>query len=202
MPTLADMRRALAARPPVEVDEARARHAAVAVVLHDGPDGPEMLFIERAERAGDPWSGHMAFPGGRAGPSDAELRHAAERETLEEVGVRLPPGALVGRLDDLRGNPSYETPLVIAAFVYALDVRPPLALNYEVREAFWVPVDALLDPLRRVAHEYPRGGGMRFPGILVGLPERHVVWGLTYRFLVSFFEAVGCPLPDGDRRIA
>ena len=37
---------------------------------------------------------------------------------------------------------------------------------------------------------------MRFPAILVGNPERHIVWGLTYRFLEVFFEVVGHPLPD------
>ena len=32
--------------------------------------------------------------------------------------------------------------------------------------------------------------------ILVGEPGRHVVWGLTYSFLESFFRAVDHPLPD------
>jgi hypothetical protein len=35
-----------------------------------------------------------------------------------------------------------------------------------------------------------------YPGIVVGDPVRHVVWGLTYRFLEVFFEIVGRPLAD------
>ena len=48
------------------------------------------------------------------------------------------------------------------------------------------------DTTRAVA----RRGRSSFPGILVGAPDRHVVWGLTYRFLEVFFEVVGDPLPN------
>ena len=71
----------------------------------------------------------------------------------------------------------------------------PLATNWEVEQAFWFPLASLFDPERRV--EYPVAwGGLRYPGILVGVPERHVVWGLTYRFLEVFFEIIGRPLPN------
>ena len=36
----------------------------------------------------------------------------------------------------------------------------------------------------------------RYPGILVGIPERQVVWGLTYRILEGFFSLLGSPLPE------
>jgi hypothetical protein len=69
----------------------------------------------------------------------------------------------------------------------------PLSPNYEVEHAFWFPVANLLDSDRHVpypAHE------LEFPGICVGDPERHVVWGLTYSFLESFFQTLGRPLPN------
>ena len=50
---------------------------------------PEILFIKRAGRAGDRWSGHTALPGGRRDPLDADDRAAAIRETMEEVGLDL-----------------------------------------------------------------------------------------------------------------
>ena len=68
--------------------------------------------------------------------------------------------------------------------------------NHEVREAFWFPVSSLLDPARFVEHPVVRTRRTGFPGILVGEPDRHVVWGLTYRFLEIFFRVVGRPLPD------
>jgi len=60
------VKRALASREPARVTEPVASRAAVAAVLRDGAPGLEMLFIRRAEQEGDPWSGQMGFPGGRA----------------------------------------------------------------------------------------------------------------------------------------
>jgi hypothetical protein len=45
-------------------------------------------------------------------------------------------------------------------------------------------------------------GSFEFPGIVVGEPDRHVVWGLTYRFLEVFFRALGRPFPDSWGELA
>jgi 8-oxo-dGTP pyrophosphatase MutT (NUDIX family) len=188
-----EIRRALAAHPAVSIDAEAAARAAVAMLLREGSGGAEVLFIERAARAGDPWSGHMAFPGGRVESVDAHARGAAERETLEEVGLRLAGAERLGRLDDKLGNPASGPGFVVSAYVYRAPASARLVTNQEVRSAFWFPVFELLDPGRRVTHEDRE---LPFPGILVGEPGRHVVWGLTYRFLESFFSALGRPLPD------
>ncbi|MCA9639821.1 MAG: NUDIX domain-containing protein, partial [Myxococcales bacterium] len=65
------------------------RFAAVAAVLRPTDADTEVLLIRRAEHEGDPWSGHMAFPGGRHDPTDPDLLTTARRETLEEVGLDL-----------------------------------------------------------------------------------------------------------------
>jgi hypothetical protein len=85
---------------------------------------------------------------------------------------------------------------VVSAFVYHLPASPPLVPNHEVREAFWFPLRGLLEPQRHVEYNAGSREWKGFPGILVGEPERHVVWGLTYRFLELFFERVGRPLPN------
>jgi 8-oxo-dGTP pyrophosphatase MutT (NUDIX family) len=192
--TIDQIRRALAAHATAEIPAEGLRQAAVAIVLAEGRTGPEVLFIERARSVGDPWSGHMAFPGGRVDPGDASGRAAAERETLEEVGLSLASAELLGRLDDRKGNPRTHPELVISAFVYLAQAPRELVINHEVQDAFWFPLGGLLDGARHV--QYTAHGEFEFPGILVGEPDRHVVWGLTYSFLEGFFSLLGSPLPD------
>ena len=197
MPSIAEIRRRLAAHRPLIQPIAGRSQAAVAMVLREAGPVPEVLFIERASHPGDPWSGHMAFPGGRVDPGDSDPRAAAERETLEEVGLALAAAEPLGRLDDLSGHQAAGADtLVISGFVYRTAGQLPLAPNHEVREAFWFPLPSLLEPTRFVERSVARAQSFRFPGILVGEPDRHVVWGLTYRFLESFFQIVGRPLPD------
>ena len=179
------IRAAFRAHEPREL--AGRRRAAVAAVLHEGDAGPELLFIERAERFGDPWSGQMAFPGGRVDPGDAGARAAAERETLEELGLDLAGAELVGRLGDVDAGVRLVAPLVLSAFVYRVGTRPLLMPNYEVREALWVPVSRLVDPVHRVDHCWGLG---KFPAIVVGEPGRHVVWGLTYQLVEELLRVV------------
>ena len=195
-----DIEDALAGHAPTLMTEQDRREAAVAMILR-GADGAdpgdlEVLFIERARHERDPWSGHMAFPGGRVDPGDGHPQAAAERETLEEVGLDLGGARHIGRLDDLPGRgAAREHGLVISGHVYLWDGEANLAVDTsEVQQAFWFPLFELHDPDRHVPHTYP-GASMEFPGILVGEPGRHVVWGLTYRFLEVFFGIVGRPLP-------
>lgn len=192
------IRRGLAAYSPALVARPGTRRAAVAMILRPGRDqGADVLLIERARRAGDPWSGHMAFPGGRVERSDASTRRAAERETREEVGVDLSRADVLGRLDDLERRHSGGPPgLVISGYVYLHPHPEPLVTNEEVEAAFWVPLAGLADPERHVTRVFSGAGEIGLPGIVVGNPDRHVVWGLTYRFLEMFFHAVAQPFPD------
>lgn len=169
--------------------------AAVALVLRDAAAGADVLFIERAVHPEDPWSGQMAFPGGRVDAEDASPRHAAERETLEELGIDLRRARFLGQIDDKEGRP---TDLIVSCFVYGLRETTPLRLNYEVAAALWVPVTELLDRDRTAPYPHPRNRGTMVPGIRVGADSRHTVWGLTHRFLTNFFEVLGQRLPGVD----
>ncbi len=170
--------------------------AAVAILLRERNARSEVLFIERSRREGDPWSGHMAFPGGRRDAGDESPRAAAERETLEEVGITVQGAEYLGLLAELQGNPRFrQSRLVVSAHVYHVAEPGPIVLEErEVADAMWFPVAQLLDAERHV--DYRTAGEMKFPGIVVGAPDRHVVWGLTYRFLDIFMQAIEMPLPD------
>jgi len=196
MPSIDDVRNAFAQHRPQIITDAPRRRAAVAIALRDLAGDLEVLFIERASRRGDPWSGHMAFPGGRVEVSDESLQAAAQRETREEVGISLEGSELLGRLDDSQGLAGTGRELVVSAFVFHVTEPQPLVPNYEVRRTFWFPVRSLLDSQLHIDHPVSRGARTNFPGILVGEPGRHVVWGLTYRFLESFLSIIGRPLPE------
>jgi 8-oxo-dGTP pyrophosphatase MutT (NUDIX family) len=134
-------------RPRLLADEDGQTRASVAAVLRPGENGPELLFIHRAEDPLDPWSGHMAFPGGRVDPGDVDPLAAALRETREEVGLDLETvGEEIGRLSDMaaigRGR---LMSMVITPFVFALENSPALAPNHEVAEVVWVPVGFIAD---------------------------------------------------------
>jgi 8-oxo-dGTP pyrophosphatase MutT (NUDIX family) len=171
------------------------RWAAVAAVLRPGSDGAEVLLIRRAEREGDPWSGHIAFPGGHRAAEDADLLATARRETREEVGLDLDVRDLVGALDEhsatMRGR---FTGMVIAPYVFAVPAVPQLASNHEVEEIFWAPLGPIVrgevDAVKEVEHA---GERIRFPGYRVG---EHVVWGLTHRMLGTFFDALAGRTPE------
>ncbi|UCE86511.1 MAG: CoA pyrophosphatase [Deltaproteobacteria bacterium] len=194
---LEEVRQRLRAYRPTLIESARRERAAVGILLSERADGFDILFIERAERAGDPWSGHMAFPGGRVDAGDANSCAAAEREVREEVGVSLAGAERLGRLDDVSGRRGGRgASLVVSAFVYAVDRPARLETNHEVREALWVCGETLLDPAHHIEYVYPVAGSeIRSPGIVVGDPERHVVWGLTYRVLRDFFGILGRSFP-------
>jgi 8-oxo-dGTP pyrophosphatase MutT (NUDIX family) len=177
------IRTRLGARPGVVSDEPGSR-AAVAMLLREGEQGAEILFIRRAEHPLDPWSGHMAFPGGRQDPEDAgDLYVTALRETAEEIGVDLHThGTPLGHLTDIpaiaRGK---RLGMVIRPYVVELRGDPPIVPNHEVAEVMW----AALSPIARgeVRTIYPyvyEGKPLELPGHRVG--ER-VVWGLTHQMV-------------------
>jgi 8-oxo-dGTP pyrophosphatase MutT (NUDIX family) len=169
--------------------------ASVALVLHEPPGaGAELLFIERAVRAEDPWSGHMAFPGGRRQSSDADLSCTACRETLEEVGFE--PKELLGQLDDFSGSRGPAVPsLRVSAFVYEAAERPIVIPSPEVQSAVWVPLAWILQAESVAEHVARRSEREeRFPAFRY---ERYLVWGLTYRILRGFVSVIGHELPSG-----
>lgn len=127
---------------------------------------------------------------------DDSTRTAAQRETLEEVGVDLEDAEYLGQLDDIIGNPSTRPTLVVAAHAFYLVESQSFTIDIdEVQTAFWFPLADMLEESRSVDYTIADRPEMRFPGILVGVPDRHVVWGMTYRFLENLLRVLGHSIP-------
>ncbi|MEL6344668.1 MAG: CoA pyrophosphatase [Myxococcota bacterium] len=159
------------------------RHASVALVIRPNRD---LLMIRRAEREGDPWSGHMAFPGGRREPVDPDHQATATRETFEEVGLQLPRSAAIGRLDDTVSPSQATAPrLVISAFVFAVDdPDPTLTPNGEVASTHWFHLDRFLHGEGRTTMQYQwNDRNVTLPAVY--LDDQHI-WGLSLRILDDF----------------
>lgn len=139
--------------------------AAVGVLLRGG----RTLLIRRVERDGDPWSGQVAFPGGRWRPGE-DLLGTAVREVEEEVGVR--PTALAGTLPPL--SPRNAPWLKVVPHVFTEWEGDPRPNPAEVAEMRWISRGDLKET------EW-----MGTPAYAVG---SWVVWGLTYRILVRIME--------------
>ena len=160
------------------------RWAGVAAMIRETSYGLEVLLIRRTEHPSDPWSGHMAMPGGRAKDSDPSIQHTAERETLEEVGIDLMSvGRFLGRLDDVtavaRGQ---RLDLTIATHVYHVENHAsPVANPTEVQEVVWIPLNDLTGQQFRSELTYEH------ESVPIQLPcwrwNDRVIWGLTYNML-------------------
>jgi len=176
-------------RPPRLEARADKRPAAVAMVLAGAPERPQLLFIERASHPQDPWSGNLAFPGGRVDPQDRDHQAAAERETREELGLDLTLARRLGRLDDIAGA---YLPVRIACFAYHLPGFPGLEANHEVRSHFWFDFRQLSDPQRHSLTPLHWHGQLRQVHSIDLLgPGRPVLWGITYRLVVQLLSRMG-----------
>ncbi|MES1923916.1 CoA pyrophosphatase [Salinisphaera sp. T31B1] len=160
------------------------QRAAVAVILRETRQGGEVLLIERAQRAGDPWSGHMALPGGRLERADrASGSTAARRETAEEIGLALDSTHGVGRLSDrLTLDHRRRGALVLSPFVYRYDNETCLYLNHEIADTCWVALADLDEPGRRGTLSW-RIGPVALPMPCHPCDHRRVIWGLTLQIL-------------------
>lgn len=190
--TLERLERALDASDRVTASEAPGvRDAAVAVIFRIAAgDALELLMIERASYEGDPWSGHIAFPGGRSEPGDGTLLATAMREAREEIGVDLAvDGRVFGALSRLHPTTPRLPPISIAPFVLLLTRDAPLLLSEEVADAFWVPLATLRRTETSANVEILVGGTLRTVRAFVH--GRYTIWGLTERIIRDLLARLG-----------
>lgn len=194
--TLETLRARLGGRAPAAAETERPAAVAVVVRFPEGPDaeaGPSILLMRRTEQEGDPWSGHVSFPGGRMEPGDADLLATAIRETREELGIDLAvSAAFIGGLEPIVATGRViNRPLPatgVAPFVFVetspLEPRP----GPEAESVFWLPIARAAAGDYNAETEYVhQGAPMRFPAWKY---QGYVIWGLTLRMLSSLVETV------------
>ena len=171
--------------PAPAVPKTTGRCAAVACVLDDEPAGPRVLLMKRAERAGDPWSGHISLPGGGYHPGeDADLLATAIRETHEELGIDLDGARLLGNLSPLHPRTSGPAGIEVTPFVFHTRMALEPVCGPEALAAFWLPLDLAASGHLDSTYEYPMAN-MKFPAWTY---EGHVIWGLTWRILADLLQ--------------
>jgi 8-oxo-dGTP pyrophosphatase MutT (NUDIX family) len=160
----------------------------VALIFRAGADGsPELLFIKRAEYQGDPWSGQIAFPGGREEAGDSSLEETAARETREETGIDLArEGTVIGVLDDLRPMRIRLPAVVVRPYVAVVHREEPLDLSSEVALAFWIPFGDLAQK-ESWQNDTVFARGVQI-NARVFRHDDHVIWGMTERILAQLLE--------------
>ena len=172
--------------------EPRSGRAAVAIMVREGQEATELLMIRRATREGDPWSGHMGFPGGRRDPEDPSNFSCALRETQEELGVDLSRwGAPLGELSDVNTGWRKDRPeMLVTPFIFSVSALPELTPNDEVDDVVWVPLHFLMDEGNREPLEWEwKGQKMETDSYLY---DCYRIWGLS---LMMIDEMMGLLRP-------
>ena len=172
--------------------EPRSGRAAVAIMVREGQEATELLMIRRATREGDPWSGHMGFPGGRRDPEDRSNFSCALRETEEELGVDLSRwGAPLGELSDVNTGWRKDRPeMLVTPFIFSVSELPELTPNEEVDDVVWVPLHFLMDEGNREPLEWEwKGQKMETDSYLY---DCYRIWGLS---LMMIDEMMGLLSP-------
>jgi 8-oxo-dGTP pyrophosphatase MutT (NUDIX family) len=186
------IRHKLANHEPLTPSFEASAQAAVAILLQPRVDDLHLLFIHRAHHPQDPWSGHMAFPGGRKNPEDADLRITIHRETQEEIGVDLnSQGEYLGRMAELQAmSGGRPLSMIVAPFVYLISSEAELQPDpVEVQDTLWVPLDFIQrdDVESLVHHPMIDSNTIEVPGLVY---SGKTIWGLTYRMLREFLELI------------
>lgn len=192
------VRERLSARLPspylLRIEPERIPQAAVTLLLREVEGDDLVLIIKRAERMGDPWSGHLALPGGRVEEQDEDLLITAARETREEVGIDLLGIDLldgmvsrqnfIGQLPTLTPASPGLPPIEITPLVALTPPDQSLQPNDEVGDLYWLSISELLANGRSSEYRLNLGSYVRkwpaYPS--PGGP----IWGITERILTSF----------------
>jgi 8-oxo-dGTP diphosphatase len=163
------------------VSDEQGANAAVSLLLKPRRGDFDLLLVKRVENPSDTWSGQMALPGGKRELNDVSLEDTAVRETLEETSVTLTKCQFLGVLGAVQSEPKPD--FKILPFVVLLEGEPRLKLNKAELETFvWVPYEEVVQSKGTVQFSFGEVPAYIF--------AEGIVWGITFRILSQFIEAV------------
>ena len=142
--------------------------------------------MRRAIREGDPWSGHVSFPGGRMEENDKDALATAKRELQEEVGYYAGGIEPIGRLSDVvtRRHEALR-PMIVTPYAFRVAANSEFQINHEATETFWCPVTFLANQDNRDQMEWKLG--KKPLEVPITMPcyfyEGRRIWGLTLLML-------------------
>jgi 8-oxo-dGTP pyrophosphatase MutT (NUDIX family) len=193
MSALDVLRAALAHTPPRDGLPGEPMHASVLIVLAGPKTSPSICMIRRARWERDPWSEHIALPGGRRNGDEAALE-TAMRELREEVGLVVAPEVELTRLPELHVRlAGRERLLVLDAFAcFVGETVPPLHAGPEIDLAFWLPITELWDLASATSNVLDDGETLVYPAIRT---PHGVIFGITLRVLLLLSDQLGIPIP-------
>jgi 8-oxo-dGTP pyrophosphatase MutT (NUDIX family) len=157
--------------------------AAVSVILDRAID-PRVLLIQRADREGDPWSGQVAFPGGKFEDGDSSARATAVREAREEVGIELDTEAeFLGYYVAFR---THTGNMDVIPALFLLKEEAEVRINEEAKSYKWVGLKALAAQGAGPARASKPDGDPRTGQAYTY--DGYVVWGLTHQIISSLLS--------------
>lgn len=163
------------------VSDEQGANAAVVMLLKAGNGELDVLLVKRTENSDDPWSGQVAFPGGKRDADDLSLKHTAIRETFEETNINLLDSCrFLGVLRAVRSRPRPD--LKILPFVVLVERDQPIRLSEkELASFFWVPLKDIVKGKGKAVLSVGE-----VPAYVIG---PLIIWGLTYRMIEDFISA-------------
>lgn len=182
-------------QPPIWVPEVRSEKRFVdrpqlsasvllPIIMHERPT---VLLTERTAHLST-HAGQIAFPGGKADAEDADATATALREAYEEIGLEPSWVQVLGQMPPyLTGTAFVVTPVVALlkpGFVLRLN-------DFEVADAFEVPLDFLMNPAHHQRHRVEWEGVQRewfaMPYQQTADVQRFI-WGATAGMLRNFYR--------------
>jgi 8-oxo-dGTP pyrophosphatase MutT (NUDIX family) len=169
------------------------RHASVGIIVAGAKENPSICFIRRSKWESDPWSEHIAFPGGSRS-ADEDAVQTLRRELQEEIGWVIEEHRRPTPLPQLRIRlAGRERLMLLDAFVYRVEGEPPvLKCGPEVASAFWIPVSELWNTRNLDYHALgDNGETLVYPAIRT---SHGIIFGITLRVLTLLSDQIGIPL--------
>jgi 8-oxo-dGTP pyrophosphatase MutT (NUDIX family) len=170
------------------------RRASVVILLRGTEENLSLCLIRRSAWEGDPWSRHIALPGGRS-EGDERPWDTARREVFEEIGLELTAKSAEIELPELGVSlAGRDRILQISPFVaYLGPTASPFRQGPEVEDVFWTPISHFWEVSRlHYLSLDSEGQRLLYPAVSI---EQGTVFGITLRIISIFSDHLGHPLP-------